>query len=113
MSTIQAYRSALRATKLAFRNDVTVLESARAKIKEGILEHKDLVGDAMNVEINKLNEVSKFLTMNIVQGQLQEDGRYYLNFHDKTELGDNETIKQGKKHDDMGSLAGKKPDTFK
>lgn len=58
-------------------------------------------------DIDKLNEVSKFLVQNIVQGEKQGDGKYFLKFHDKTELGDNETIKQNNRVN-MGSLAGSK-----
>lgn len=101
---LQAYKNSLKATFLAFKGDTAVLTASRIKIKEGILENKHLTGTTCEEEITKLEEVSKFLTKNIVQGQRQEDGKYFLNFHSNTELGDNETIKQGNKN--LGSLKG-------
>lgn len=108
---LQAYRTALRATGKAFKGDTVVLTESRNKIKQEILGHKSLQSPEREEEINKLNEVSLFLRKNIVQGQRQDDGKYYLNFTPDTELGDNDTIKQSKK--DMGSLAGKKGNTIR
>ena len=103
-----AYRNALRATRIAFRQDVPVLSSARLQIKDGFTKNRELKDEAeISEAISKLNEVSKFLVQNIVQGEKQEDGKYFLNFHEKTELGDNETIRQGNKAN-LGSLAGAK-----
>lgn len=107
ISIRQAYKNALRATHVAFKGDTRVLDASRARIKQEIFNHKDLSGEKLEEEINKLEEVSKFLIGNIVQGQRQDDGKYFLNFHQNTELGDNETIKQGKKAD-LGSLEGSK-----
>ncbi|RCK67747.1 Mitochondrial zinc maintenance protein 1, mitochondrial [Candida viswanathii] len=111
-ATLSAYRNALRATRVAFRGDLPILHAARTKIKENIIDKAQLQ-DPTEIEeaVKQLNEVSKFLISNIVQGQKQQDGKYFLNFHEKTELGDNETIKQGKK--EMGSLAGKKGSSIK
>ncbi|KAK6460163.1 mitochondrial zinc maintenance protein 1, mitochondrial [Scheffersomyces coipomensis] len=103
-----AYRNALRATKIAFRQDIPVLTESRLQIKQGFKQHQSLTNiEQIEQEITKINDISKFLIQNIVQGEKQDDGKYYLNFHEKTELGDNETIKQGNK-DNMGSLAGAK-----
>ncbi|KAH9451481.1 hypothetical protein Pst134EA_025436 [Puccinia striiformis f. sp. tritici] len=45
-------------------------------------------------EIQGVYELSKYLTRNIVQGKRSEDGkRLVLRFTDKTEVGDNSTIK--------------------
>lgn len=101
---LQAYRNSLKATFLAFKGDAEVLNASRLKIKQGILENKSLQGDKCEEEINKLQEINKFLSQNLVQGQRQQNGKYYLNFHSGIELGDNETIKQGNKN--MGSLKG-------
>jgi complex III assembly factor LYRM7 len=104
-AALSAYKNALRATKIAFANDIPILAGARSQIKQGFLDSKDLA-DSKQIEdqITHLNDVSKFLIKNVVQGQKQPDGKYFLNFHEKTELGDNESIKQHK----LGSLSGKK-----
>lgn len=108
MSNIRAlgaYRNALRATRVAFKTDLPVLMAARTQIKQGFVDNKDLADQEQQHEaIDKMNEVSQFLIKNIVQGEKQEGDKYFLNFHERTELGDNETIKQSKA--EMGSLAG-------
>lgn len=105
---IHAYRGVLRAIRLAFHGDLEVLMAAKQRVREGFEENRNITDKAQQDEhVKNLNDVSKLLTQNIVQGQRKEDGRYYLNFHDKIELGDNETIKQGNRAN-LGSLAGKK-----
>lgn len=107
-SALQAYRAALRATRVAFNGDVVVLNSARAKIREGFDANKTLADkEEAHKKVKELEEVAQFLVKNIVQGVKDEDkDRYFLNFHSQTELGSNETIKQRKT--DLGSLAGAK-----
>lgn len=108
ISALKAYRYALRSTRVAFQGDPEVLYASRNKIKSGFKENEKLNDtEKINEEIKKLNEVSSFLVKNIVQGEIDEEGRYMLKFHDKTELGDNETIKQNNKAN-LGSLAGAK-----
>lgn len=107
MSALQAYRQAFRATKVAFKNDAKVLNAARAEIRRRTEENKHLVKEEADNAIKELSEVSKFLIQNIVQAEKTKDDRYFLHFHDKTELGDNETIKQNNRAN-MGSLAGAK-----
>lgn len=104
---LQAYRASLRATHTAFKGDAEVLRAARNQIRQGFEQHKDLAPEQANEEIVKLNEVSTFLVKNIVQGKKDQEGKYFLNFHEGTELGDNETIKQNNKAN-LGSLAGAK-----
>lgn len=102
-----AYRQALRATRVAFKTDLPVLTAARTQIKQGFLDNKNITDqDEQQEAVDKMNEVSKFLIKNIVQGEKKDDGKYFLNFHERTELGDNESIKQSKA--EMGSLAGAK-----
>ncbi|CUM64689.1 uncharacterized protein PRCAT00002298001 [Priceomyces carsonii] len=109
MSTaLNSYRTALRAAKLAFHGDVPVLSAAKIKIREGFEQNRKLEDEAeIKDAIDKMNEVSKFLVQNIVQGEQQQDGKYFLNFHEKTELGDNESVKESHRAK-MGSLAGTK-----
>ncbi|KAG7194275.1 Mitochondrial zinc maintenance protein 1, mitochondrial [Scheffersomyces spartinae] len=107
MSALQAYRNALRATKVAFKKDVPVLTAARTKIREGFEEHRGLSDESLiQEEVTKLNGISQFLVRNVVQAKKQDNGKYLLDIHSETELGDNESIKNPKK--DMGSLAGVK-----
>lgn len=107
---IAAYRQALRATRIAFRQDTRMVSAARTQIKDGFLKNRLLGEPEATEEVKKLNDVSRFLVENIVQGERQElengKDRYLLHFHEKTELGDNESIKQSKAN--MGLLAGAK-----
>lgn len=105
---LQAYRTTLRATRIAFNGDEVVLKAARAKVRDGFESNRGL-SDQVEIEkaVTELNEVAHFLIKNIVQGEQEKDGRYFLKFHDKTELGSNESIKQNNLAN-MGSLAGVK-----
>lgn len=107
-SALQAYRAALRATRVAFNGDDVVLSSARARIREGFDTNRTLADqEEADKKVKELEEVAQFLVKNIVQGEKEEGkDRYFLNFHSQTELGSNDTIKQSKT--DLGSLAGAK-----
>lgn len=109
---VHAYRNALRATRVAFRNDLPVLNAARHKIRQEFEANRNVAADVQQERINHMNDVLKFLIQNIVQGEPQDNGRVMLHFHDRTELGDNETIKQNHK-DNLGSLATAKGAKFK
>lgn len=102
---LQAYKAALRATRVAFNGDRRVLGAARAQIRAGFDRNRQLAGNEQAKAIKEMQEVSAFLVKNVVQGEKQGD-KYFLKFHDKTELGDNETIKQNNRKN-MGSLAKK------
>ncbi|CAR22195.1 Mitochondrial zinc maintenance protein 1, mitochondrial [Lachancea thermotolerans] len=93
---LAAYRNGLRATKVAFGQDLRMLQAARSKMREGMANppNPEL---APEQQIQHLNEVSQFLRRNIVQGKRGEGDKYTLNIHKETELGDNETIKTTKK----------------
>ena len=105
-AALSAYKSALRATKTAFGGDLEVLHAARTQIRAGFGEPVESEAQAVE-RIEHLNGVASILNQNIVQGRKKEnDERYMLNIHSKTELGDNETIKT--KKSEMGSLAGAK-----
>ena len=83
-SVLSAYRNALRATKVAFRQDLPILQAARVQLKQGIRDNSNLQAQPEIEEaVQKLNEVAKFLIQNIVQGEKQQDGKYFLNFHEK------------------------------
>lgn len=105
---LQAYRTALRATRVAFNGDTVVLQSARSKIREGFDSNRSLSDkEEAATKVKELEEVALFLVKNIVQGEKDEGkDRYMLKFHSQTELGSNDTIKQSKV--ELGSLAGAK-----
>lgn len=102
----QSYRQALRATRIAFQQDLPMLLSARGQIKQGFVEGRTIPETEAVEAIEKMNSVSKFLIENLVQGIRKTGERYELQFHDKTELGDNDSIKNTKS--EMGLLAGKR-----
>lgn len=115
MSRIQAlsaYRNALRATRIAFEGelslfflsgipitnknigDVALLNASREQIRQGF--HKPDLKKTDEKRIKELNDIAKFLVSNIVQGKKNESGKYKLNIHEGTELGDNESVKKAK-----------------
>lgn len=106
--SLQAYRTALRATRIAFNGDAQMLRASRAQFKQSFLANQHLEDrEELKKALTHLNEVSQFLVKNIVQGEMQENKRYNLKFHKQTELGSNETIKEDHKSK-MGTLAGAK-----
>lgn len=102
MSTTQralaAYRSALRATRVAFTKDAKTLVAARTKIKQEMKSPKSTTNPDYTPlqRIELLEQIGSFLRRNIVQGVKTgtSDSRYALNIHKDTELGDNEEIKK-------------------
>lgn len=93
---LAAYRNGLRATRVAFGEDLRMLVAARQQMREGMINppNQELNADE---QIQHLNEVARFLRENIVQGKQVQEDKYHLNIHKDTELGDNETIKTAKK----------------
>ncbi|KAA8568156.1 hypothetical protein MFRU_034g00150 [Monilinia fructicola] len=99
---LAAYRHLLRATRIAFNEDVAVLTSAREKSRSFFLTNRSLNPGSPEAiaAITHAEDVAKFLLHNVVQGQKTEDEeKYKLNIHEYTERGDNDTIKMpnGKK----------------
>lgn len=99
-SALTAYRNALRATRIAFTDDLVVLQTSRQKIKDEMKLNNSPSNPLLKVEerIELLNQISEFLKHNIVQGVKTgklDDGKdkYTLNIHKETELGDNDEIK--------------------
>lgn len=108
LQALHAYKAALRATRIAFNGDAKILTAARLKVREGFEENRNLEDqEKIQESLKSINEVAVFLTRNVVQGEQNDDGRYLLKFHDKIELGSNETIRQNNKAN-MGSLANAK-----
>ncbi|ODQ78457.1 hypothetical protein BABINDRAFT_162676 [Babjeviella inositovora NRRL Y-12698] len=99
---LSAYRSAIRASKIAFNGDARMLQGARDAIRAGMAQESK---QPVEERIAHLEEVAKFVRQNIAQGIPDETGRFTLNIHKDIELGDNDTIKGSKL--DLGSLAGK------
>ncbi|EDO17958.1 hypothetical protein Kpol_1054p3 [Vanderwaltozyma polyspora DSM 70294] len=106
MSTSQralgAYRHGLRAARIAFQGDTTMLNAARLKMRQGMEKpNPELSKDQ---QISLMEDVALFLRRNLVQGKkikestTTSDGKdvYRLNIHKDTELGDNDTVKNAK-----------------
>ena len=70
------------------------MNASRAEIRKGFNQPDET--KSVEERITHLEEVSKFLMSNIVQGKRQDNGKIHLNIHEGTELGDNESIKNPK-----------------
>lgn len=105
---LSAYRSALRATKVAFNNDIQTLTAARIRMKEEMKSEKSLSNPEFNniQRVELLEQISEFLKRNIVQGVKNDESKYTLNIHKDTELGDNDDIKVKKSTLKAGGMTG-------
>ncbi|KAI0521742.1 hypothetical protein F5B22DRAFT_643907 [Xylaria bambusicola] len=96
MSTtaLPAYRTLLRAARLAFQGDGTTLAAARSSIRQGFLANASLepTSPEYPTAIKHAEEVATILRQNVVQGK-REGETYKLRIHEETERGDNESIK--------------------
>ncbi|KAI0190406.1 hypothetical protein EV127DRAFT_90926 [Xylaria flabelliformis] len=95
MSTaLPAYRNLLRAARLAFQGDITMLNAARSSIREGFRANAALEPSSPEfpAAVKHAEEVATILRQNVVQGKKDGD-RYKLRIHEETERGDNDTIK--------------------
>jgi len=91
-----AYRHLLRATRIAFNEDIPLLTSARKQARSTFLTNRSLTPESPEsiAAITHAEDVAKFLRENIVQGQKVEgDEKYKLRIHEHTERGDNDTVK--------------------
>ncbi|KAJ8124865.1 hypothetical protein O1611_g8773 [Lasiodiplodia mahajangana] len=93
-AALPVYRNLLRATRLVFQGDATLLNAARADIRQGFLKNATLepTSPEFLAAINHGQEVAKVLRENVVQGKREGD-TYKLRIHEETERGDNDTIK--------------------
>lgn len=108
---LNVYRGALRATRIAFDNDLKTLAAARAQIRQEMRATESKTHPKLNVtqRIDLLQQVSEFLKHNIVQGvknQADAESRYTLNIHKETELGDNDDISKKKSTLAAGEAVG-------
>lgn len=107
---LNAYRSALRSTRIAFTNDLKTLAAARNQIREEMKSSESITNPKLDTvhRIELLEQISKFLRQNVVQGVKKEsdESRYTLNIHKETELGDNDDIKTKKSTLTAGATAG-------
>ncbi|KAI0190839.1 hypothetical protein F4808DRAFT_444243 [Astrocystis sublimbata] len=95
MSTaLPAYRNLLRAARLAFQGDNTMLTAARSSIREGFRANASLAPSSPEYPeaVKHAEEVATILRQNVVQGKKSGD-RYKLRIHEETERGDNDTVK--------------------
>ncbi|ANZ75705.1 BA75_02983T0 [Komagataella pastoris] len=105
---LKAYRNALRATSVAFKNDLPTLNAARNEIRTHMKSLEDPKGTNRSIDerLKLLEEVTVFLRRNIVQGRKVDEDKYRLNIHKDTELGDNDDIKKKKDSPSSGGFTG-------
>ncbi|CAG8948948.1 hypothetical protein HYFRA_00002075 [Hymenoscyphus fraxineus] len=92
---LAAYRHVLRSARLAFQGDLPILQAARLEARTAFEQKASLQPNdpAVGPAIAHAEEVAKILTENIVQGKNIGGDKYKLRIHEKTERGDNDTIK--------------------
>ncbi|KAK6581675.1 hypothetical protein PZA11_005372 [Diplocarpon coronariae] len=90
-----AYRNILRSTRLAFGGDMQLIRAARTETRNAFLKNAALAptDPQLGPAIAHAKEVAKILRENVVQGKLDEAGKYKLRIHEHTERGDNDTVK--------------------
>ncbi|KAI0172949.1 hypothetical protein GGR52DRAFT_572759 [Hypoxylon sp. FL1284] len=91
---LPAYRSLLRAARVAFQGDERVFTAARSSIREGFRANASLepTNPELSGAIKYAEDVAAILRQNVVQGK--KDGEIYrLRIHQETERGDNDTVK--------------------
>ncbi|RYC65578.1 hypothetical protein CHU98_g631 [Xylaria longipes] len=112
MSTaLPAYRNLLRAARVAFQGDGTMLTAARSSIRQGFRANAALepTSPEFPAAVKHAEEVATILRQNVVQGKRdgdryspcppkspsipRTDRRIELRIHEETERGDNDTIK--------------------
>ncbi|BCR90696.1 LYR motif-containing protein [Aspergillus chevalieri] len=99
VSARSAYRQLLRATRVAFQDDVRVLVASRQEARRNFDAHRRLAVDTP-MQIKHAVEVADLLRHNLVQGSREEgneDAKWELRIHDEIERGDNDSIKVGGK----------------
>ncbi|PSR93992.1 hypothetical protein BD289DRAFT_385645 [Coniella lustricola] len=92
---LAAYRSVLRATRIAFQGDERMLSAARQKASVDFRAKASLQASdpAVGAAIEEARAVADILKANVVQGKREGSGDLYkLRIHEHTERGDNDTI---------------------
>ncbi|KAK6341728.1 Mitochondrial zinc maintenance protein 1, mitochondrial [Orbilia brochopaga] len=98
MSALQAYRALLRASRLAFQGDSTLLAASHREIRTQFERSRDAAASPDDAppsdKIKHAFEVATYLRRNVVQAvKTDGDEVFRLRIHDETERGDNESIK--------------------
>ncbi|ODV91131.1 hypothetical protein CANCADRAFT_116740 [Tortispora caseinolytica NRRL Y-17796] len=99
---VAAYRNVWRAINIAFKEDVELMTGARMRLRSEFEANRNLIEDKeqLDEKILHANAVATLLRQNLVQGKAKEGSedkpKYVLRLHEEIELGDNETIFQGK-----------------
>ncbi|KAJ5640073.1 Mitochondrial zinc maintenance protein 1 [Penicillium longicatenatum] len=94
-AALSAYRQVLRATRIAFRDDVRVMLASRQEARRNFDQNRRVAVDT-GMQINHAIEVANILRHNLVQGAREdgnEDAKWELRIHDQIERGDNDSIK--------------------
>ncbi|CAD6501658.1 BgTH12-01908 [Blumeria graminis f. sp. triticale] len=98
---LAAYRQLLRSIRIAFQDDITLLQASRMKARAEFDEKINLsiASPLYSTAITHALDVSRVLRENVVQGRrLKNDAedqtaRYKLRIHKYTERGDNDSVK--------------------
>lgn len=75
--------------------DIRLLNASREQIRTGFRNPDE--SKSVEERLDHIEGVARFLRSNIVQGKKNESGKFRLNIHEHTELGDNESVKLAKK----------------
>ncbi|KTW31847.1 uncharacterized protein T551_01108 [Pneumocystis jirovecii RU7] len=109
LDVLSSYRGLLRATKITFKGfpgknnisaltinalgDLPLLKASRKRIRD-TFDHdkeKNLSEDEIRKKVAYANDVARTLRKNVVQGRLNQAGRYSLRIHHDTEHSSNKT----------------------
>lgn len=96
---ISLYKRLLQTSNQTFQGDAATATAWRQQVREKFrAASKETDPAKIDEGLHMWEEVIKVLRHNVVQGQYKEDRRaFHLNFTKDTELGSNESVKQGRK----------------
>ncbi|KAL7276736.1 Mitochondrial zinc maintenance protein 1, mitochondrial [Rhizina undulata] len=95
---LAAYRGIIRAAKIAFHEDGYMMNAAFIETRRGFENGRSVPPGSKEAEklIQNAFDIAKVLRTNVVQGRMDDEGKYKLRIHDEIEKGDNESIKQAR-----------------
>jgi ribosomal protein L31 len=96
---ISLYKRLLQTSHQTFQGDAATATAWRQQVREKFrAASKETESAKIDEGLHMWEEVIKVLRHNVVQGQYKEDRQaFHLNFTKDTELGSNESVKQGRK----------------
>lgn len=94
-NVLSVYKSFLKTIPIVFKNDTVLINASKQKVKEEILKKKYISEvNEIKKEIEDFKEINTFLLKNLIQGEKNARGNFFLNIHSMTELGENDSIKK-------------------